>query len=125
MPLVELMTLHLDVVPLSNCFLGAIIDVEEAFLGRSWVFRREILRVGTHISMKAPICGDFPSRAIGRSTPQASREVGSVNKSNAQSRKRRFLRENPNRKKKPGGRGEDSTIILKFTGITKNLLVCL
>ena len=62
------MVLPLDVARLrvTIYFLGDISTVKEAFWGR--FFGREILRVGTQLSMKAPVCGgDFPSQVIWRS----------------------------------------------------------
>ena len=59
MPPVVSMPLALDIVPLRVMifFLGAIDAMEESFRRKFLVFGREILSVGTQISIKALVCG--------------------------------------------------------------------
>ena len=66
MTLVVAIDLLLNITLLVICFRGAIIDMEEVFLGR--VVGEEIFEFRTHISMKAPKYGtDFSTGLIERS----------------------------------------------------------
>jgi len=73
------MALPLEIAPLMARFLGAMIDLKEAF--RGFFFWEEILSVKTHILMKASICSrEFPLRIIERSIHTTSENMGLVHK---------------------------------------------